>query len=150
MAKLTEKELFLNKSMKNLQMTYEQAEELWSFDHNEIDNDIVSEIEAKTEKAKEKPPSKIGKVLTMKAKRKSDLEKENIIDKVFAFVKANMIGARIMTTTKITFKDSEDSYYTVAVTKHKRKPDGYGLEETVLDRTVPEPDFPDPIRKEVK
>ena len=56
----------------------------------------------------------------------------------------------ICTTTKITFKDSEDSYYTVAVTKHKRKPDGYGLEEKVLDRTIPEPNFPPPIEKEVK
>jgi hypothetical protein len=137
MSKNSEKELFINKNMKKLEISYEEAEELWKFDHEEIDNEEVNAIEQKTAPPKEKAPSKIGKVLTMKAKKKADAEKELIIKKVFDFVSENMLGAKKMTSTKISFKDSLGDYYTVAITKHKTKPDGYDLPEKVEEEEAP-------------
>lgn len=136
MAKNTEKERFIASTMKTLEISEKEALELWDFDHDEADNEEVDAIEAKTKKAKEavkdKAPSKIGRVVTMKAKKKADEEKESIIAKIFAFVKSEMTEAKIMTATKITFKDSMGSFYTVAVTKHKSKPTGYDLDEKIF------------------
>jgi len=127
------KENFIVATMSKLGIDRGEAEELYSFDHNEISNPVVDAIEAKTAKVKDKAPSTLGKVLTMKAKKKADLNKEAIISNLFDFIKGNglFMRAQDMTATKISFMDADGAYYTVAVTKHKRKPDGYSDKEIV-------------------
>lgn len=125
--KKQEKEQFILKNMEKLEISREEAEELWSFDHDEIDNEEVEKIEKKKEENKEKAPSKIGKVLTMKAKKKIDEQKDKIISTITAFLESDpaVINPQKMTANKTSFKDELGSYYTVAITKHKSKPDGY-------------------------
>jgi hypothetical protein len=121
------KEEAILKYMNKLEISREEAESMYAFDQEEIGNDEADALEAKTAAAKEKAPSKIGKVLTMKAKKKADALKESIIKVIFDNVRDrdDMFDAQEMSATKLTFKDADGSYYTVSVTKHKTKPDGY-------------------------
>ncbi len=128
-----EKDKFIAETMVKLEITQEEALELWDFDHEEIDNEAVDEIEKKIEKAKPKAPSTIGKVLTMKAKKKVDEEKEKIVEDINNFIvnNENMNFPQFMSANKISFKSNTNTYYTVAITKHKNKPDGYKGEKNV-------------------
>lgn len=131
MAKLSNKEKTIQDSMRILEITREEAEELYAFDNDEIDNEEVAEIEEKvaeqTEKAKGR--SSIEKVKHMKAKKKGDIQKEAIIKDIFASTEASelVFDAVEISATKMTFKDSEGNFYTVAITKHKKQPEGYFL-----------------------
>lgn len=134
MTKPTEKEKALAHSMKTLGLTYEEAEELWAFDNEEIENEVVNEIEAKVgqRQVEKEKRSSIEKVKHMKAKIKSDANKENIIDDIFNKTQESehVFKCQEMTSTKMSFMDKDGFYYTVQVTKHKSKPDGYGEEQT--------------------
>lgn len=134
MTKPTEKEKALARNMKNLGLTYEEAEELWAFDNEEIENEVVNEIEAKVvhRQVEKEKRSSIEKVKHMKAKIKSDVNKENIIDDIFNKTQESehVFKCQEMTATKMSFMDKDGFYYTVQVTKHKAKPDGYGAEQT--------------------
>ena len=133
MAKKSEKDLFVAKSIKSLEISKEEALELWSFDHEDNDNEEVDKIEKKIESEKPKPPSKIGNVLTMKAKKKIDIEKDLIVDAIHEAINAepSLKFPQFMSANKITFISDSDTYYTVSITKHKRKPDGYKGEKNV-------------------
>ena len=134
--KMLEKKL--HKMMINLELTYEEAMELHYFDKEENDNEEVTEIEAKVKAEKEaNKPSTIGKVKNMKMKKKEDAQREGILGQVFGFVKtmADFKRAAQMTTSKMSFEAEDGTYYSVTITKHKSKPDGFdkklvGEEET--------------------
>ena len=129
MTKPTAKEKALAHSMKTLGLTYEEAEELWAFDNEEIENEVVDAIEAKVEDQKKamEGRSSIEKVKHMKAKIKSDANKENIIEDIFNNTQQSehIFHCQEMTATKMSFVDKDGFFYTVQVTKHKARPDGY-------------------------
>lgn len=131
MAKLSNKEKAIQDNMRILEITREEAEELYAFDNDEIDNDEVAEIEEKvaeqTEKAKGR--SSLEKVKHMKAKKKGDAQKEAIINDIFTSTEESplVFNAMAISTTKMSFMDAEGNFYTVAITKHKKQPDGYVL-----------------------
>ena len=133
MAKLTAKEKAILKNMEVLEISREEAEELYAFDNNEIDNEVVNEIEEKQQerKAATEGRSSIEKVKHMKAKIKSDANKELIIDSIFenTQVSEHVFNAQEMTATKMSFQDKDGFFYTVQVTKHKARPDGYAADE---------------------
>lgn len=131
---LAEKDAEIKKNMEILGISREEAEEMWAFDHDEIDCEEVDAIEDKireTQKSdKKKAGSTLDKVRNMKAKKKADAEKHNIIQSVFSFLKTlgetgEIISPQEMSTTKMSFKGVNGGYYTVTITKHKSCPDGY-------------------------
>lgn len=131
---LAEKNAEIKKNMEILGISREEAEEMWAFDHDEIDCEEVDAIEDKikeTQKSdKKKTGSPLDKVRNMKAKKKADAEKHNIIQSVFNFLKTlgetgEIVSPQEMSTTKMSFKGVNGGYYTVTITKHKSCPDGY-------------------------
>lgn len=131
---LAEKDAEIKKNMEILGISREEAEEMWAFDHDEIDCGEVDAIEDKikeTQKSdKKKTSSPLDKVRNMKAKKKADAEKYNIIQSVFSFLKTlgetgGIVSPQEMSTTKMSFKGVNGGYYTVTITKHKSCPDGY-------------------------
>lgn len=131
---LAEKDAEIKKNMEILGISREEAEEMWAFDHDEIDCEEVDAIEDKikeTQKSdKRKTGSPLDKVRNMKAKKKADAEKYNIIQSVFSFLKTlgetgEIVSPQEMSTTKMSFKGVNGGYYTVTITKHKSCPDGY-------------------------
>lgn len=131
---LAEKNAEIKKNMEILGISREEAEEMWAFDHDEIDCEEVDAIEDKikaTQKNdKKKTGSPLDKVRNMKAKKKVDAEKYNIIQSVFSFLKTlgetgEIVSPQEMSTTKMSFKGVNGGYYTVTITKHKSCPDGY-------------------------
>lgn len=131
---LAEKDAEIKKNMEILGISREEAEEMWAFDHDEIDCEEVDAIEDKikeTQKSdKKKTGSPLDKVRNMKAKKKADAEKHNIIQSVFSFLKTlgetgEIVSPQEMSTTKMSFKGVNGGYYTVTITKHKSCPDGY-------------------------
>lgn len=131
---LAEKDAEIKKNMEILGISREEAEEMWAFDHDEIDCEEVDAIEDKikaTQKNdKKKTGSPLDKVRNMKAKKKANAEKYNIIQSVFSFLKTlgdtgEIVSPQEMSTTKMSFKDVNGGYYTVTITKHKSCPDGY-------------------------
>ena len=127
--------------MKVLEISREEAEELYAFDNDEIENEEVIAIEEKQQKRKEAQEgrSSIEKVKHMKAKAKSDINKERIIDDIFEKVQMSehIFNTQEMTATKMSFQDKDGNFYTVQVTKHKSRPDGYvaDLEEVQTKET---------------
>lgn len=131
---LAEKDAEIKKNMEILGISREEAEEMWAFDHDEIDCEEVDAIEDKikeTQKSdKKKTGSPLDKVRNMKAKKKADAEKYNIIQSVFSFLKTlgetgEIVSPQEMSTTKMSFKGVNGGYYTVTIAKHKSCPDGY-------------------------
>ena len=129
MAKLTNKEKTILRNMEILGISREEAEELYAFDNDEIDNEEVTAIEEKQQKKKaaQEGRSSIEKVKHMKAKIKADANKELIIDDIFTMAQTSehIFNAQEMTATKMSFQDKDGNFYTVQVTKHKTRPDGY-------------------------
>lgn len=129
MAKLSAKEQAILQNMSVLEISREEAEELYAFDNDEIDNDEVTEIENKVtaQVDKEQGRSSLEKVKHMKAKKKGDAHKEQIIADIFAATEAseNVHQAMEISATKMSFMDAAGNFYTVAVTKHKTQPAGY-------------------------
>ena len=129
MSKLNNKEKAILRYMEKLGISREEAEELYAFDNDEIDNEEVIAIEEKQQKNKkvQEKRSSIEKVKHMKAKIKGDANKERIIDDIFTMAQTSehIFNAQEMTATKMSFQDKDGNFYTVQVTKHKSRPDGY-------------------------
>lgn len=127
--KLSDKEKEIRKNMEVLAISRAEAEELYAFDHDEVEN---AEVEALTEKAEKatkekKKGSALDKVRNLKVKKKKDESKQAIVNFVFEAVKSSplVVFPQEMTGTKISFMDTMGNYYSVAVTKHKSAPDGF-------------------------
>lgn len=129
MAKLTNKEKTILHNMEKLGISREEAEELYAFDNDEIENEEVTAIEEKQQKNKEvqEGRSSLEKVKHMKAKIKGDINKENIIDDIFAKAQTSehIFNTQEMTATKMSFQDKDGNFYTLQITRHKSRPDGY-------------------------
>ena len=124
--KMVAKEAAIKTFMESLEITREEAEELYKFDNDEVTNEVADAIEEKiADKGEKRSP--LEKVKHQKAKKKADANKEGIIAAIFGFVEGSnaMVNAQGISATKMSFKDADGNYYTVAVTKHKSKPDGY-------------------------
>ncbi len=63
----------------------------------------------------------------MKAKKKADAVKTSIVNAIFDYIEGDQLFrmSQQMTSNKMSFKAEDGSYYTVAITKHKSKPDGF-------------------------
>ena len=129
MGKLSDKEKAILHYMEKLGISREEAEELYAFDNDEIDNEEVIAIEEKERKNKEtqEKRSSLEKVKHMKAKIKSDINKQNIIDDIFAKAQTSehIFNPQEMTATKLSFQDKDGNFYTLQITKHKTRPEGY-------------------------
>ena len=136
---LAEKEVQIQKNMKILGISREEANELYAYDNDEIDCDEVVELENKIKEKQQlvvaKKGSPLDKVKHMKAKKKADIEKTAVIDAVFNFIIEEEFGVIVnpqpISTTKMSFKGAEGGYYSVTITKHKSIPDGYRDEKEV-------------------
>ena len=64
------------------------------------------------------------------AEIKGDANKENIIDDIFekTQLSEHVFAPQEMTATKMSFQDKDGFFYTVQVTKHKSRPDGYAAD----------------------
>lgn len=131
MAKVNEKEV--KKLMESLEISREEAIELLSFDNGEADNEEVNNIDKKAKEnesadkgsKKGKKGSSLDKVKNQKAKKKVDEVKEKLMSKVMAMLQlADVKKPQQLTSTKVTFKVGEE-FYSITLTKHKAKPDGY-------------------------
>ena len=129
MSKLSEKEKTILHYMEKLGISREEAEELYAFDNDEIDNEEVIAIEEKQQKNKEDQErrSSLEKVKHMKAKAKADINKQNIINDIFAKAQTSehIFYPQEITSTKLSFKDKDGNFYTLQITKHKTRPQGY-------------------------
>ena len=119
----------LIKLMKTLDITRDEAIELLEFDEGKTDNMEVKKIEEKEKKkTKKKKGETLAKVKTQKAKKKTDKNKEQIMTLINKLIDENIevfINPQIMTASKMTFTDKDNNYYSISITKHKTKPDGY-------------------------
>lgn len=127
--KLSEKEQEIRKNMEVLAISREEAEELYSYDHDETECAEAEALNAKAEQvAKDKKKgSALDKVRNLKAKKKKDDNKQAIVTMVFDCIRQSTLTVfpQEMTGTKMSFMDAQGSYYSVVVTKHKAAPDGY-------------------------
>lgn len=134
MGKLTDKEKAILQYMEKLGISREEAEELYAFDNDEIDNEEVTAIEEKQQKKKtaQEKRSSIEKVKHMKAKVKADINKENIISDIFAKAQTSehIFNTQEMTATKMSFQDKDGNFYTLQITRHKSRPEGYVADQT--------------------
>ena len=121
----------ISKLMETLEITREEALELVAFDKGDEDNEEVKKIEEKSTgqpKKKAKTGSPLDKVKTQKAKKKVDEFKDGVVTLIKEMInnhKEKFTSPQQMTSTKITFKGSDGNYYSISLTKHKAKPDGY-------------------------
>ena len=134
MGKLSNKEKAILRNMEILGISREEAEELYAFDNDEIDNEEVTAIEEKQQKKKvaQEKRSSIEKVKHMKAKVKADINKENIIADIFAKTQTSeyIFNPQEMTSTKLSFQDKDGNFYTLQITRHKSRPEGYVADQT--------------------
>ena len=133
MGKNQEKEIAI--LMEKLELTREEALEMLEFDKGNIDNEEVDELEEKVKaQAKEKKPkdgkkgrSSLDKVKYQKAQKKVDATKSAIMDLITNSLSTSELIHLFqkMTATKSSFMDKDGNYYSVSLTKHKAKPDGF-------------------------
>ena len=131
---MTSKEKEITKLMFALELTHEEAEEMLAFDKGNVENEEVDKIEEKVksdteaDKPKKKKGDSLAKVKMQKAKKKEDLVKEDLMKKINEMINLNQetFGkSQEMTASKITFTATDGTFYSVSLTKHKAKPDGY-------------------------
>ena len=121
--------------MEKLELTREEALEMLEFDKGNIDNEEVNELEekVKTQAKKEKPKdgkkgrSSLDKIKYQKAQKKVDITKSAIMEIITNSLSSSELTHLFqkMTATKSSFMDKDGNYYSVSLTKHKAKPDGF-------------------------
>lgn len=120
---------YIKNQMELLDITEEEAIEMWKYDNGEIDNAEAKEIEDKEEenKKKTKKETKIGKIKNAKAKAKADADKEAIIEAIRNLTDSSeeIVNAQWLASNKVSFKGKNGNYFTISITKHKNKPEGY-------------------------
>ena len=115
------KEQEIKQLMETLELTREEAEETWAFDHNE--NAVNEEADALTEKAKKNVKICEQSSVSRKSyerERKVDTEKKEIIEVLnnALFNSLNVVG-EVKTETEINFTFNE-SDFTIKLTRHKK------------------------------
>ena len=134
MGKNQEKEITI--LMEKLELTREEAMEILEFDKGNIDNEEAEELEekVKTQTKEEKKPkdgkkgkSSLDKIKYQKAQKKVDVTKAAIMDLITSTLSTSELIQLFqkMAATKSSFMDKDGNYYSVSLTKHKTKPDGF-------------------------
>ena len=125
------------KLMESLGISEAEALELIAFDNDEVENEEVEAIEsnmkeaaASTDKPKTaKKGSSLDKVKNQKAKKKVDAAKEDLMTKINAMlVEAGVVAPQNLTSSKVSFMVG-DEFFSISLTKHKAKPDGFDMEK---------------------
>ena len=113
------KEQEIQKNMKVLGISREEAEQLWEDDQNDF---IGEEGEEMTRKAKEVKRYEKGDKLRAKAKkeRKVDENKKLILDKLHKALETFVKITNVKTETEISFVYNDEEY-TLKLTKHRPK-----------------------------
>lgn len=122
--------------MEKLEITREEALEILDFDKGDCYNKEAEELEekAKIQAKEEKKPkdgkkgkSSLDKIKYQKAKKKVDVTKTAIMDLITSTLETSELIQLFqkMTATKSSFMDKDGNYYSVSLTKHKAKPDGF-------------------------
>lgn len=129
----------ISKLMETLEITREEALELLEFDKGNTDNEEADKLEDKDKKNKKEEKSNTGKkgnsldkVKNQKAKKKVDETKDEIMQILENTLDGNtevFKNSQSLTSSKITFMAKDGNYYSVSLTKHKAKPDGYSEEK---------------------
>lgn len=106
--------------MHTLKISKEEAEELYDFDHNKINNDIADNLDKKA-KANIRPyeQSKPTKTVTTR-ERKVNEEKKFILENVKSVlerIECTDINTKTETEIKFIFNENK---YTIKLTKHKK------------------------------
>ena len=113
------KEQEIQKNMKVLGISREEAEQLWEDDQNDF---IGEEGEEMTRKAKEVKRYEKGDKPRAKAKkeRKVDENKKLILDKLHKALETFVKITNVKTETEISFVYNDEEY-TLKLTKHRQK-----------------------------
>ena len=113
------KEQEIQKNMKMLGISREEAEQLWEDDQDDF---IGEEGEEMTRKAKEVKRYEKGDKLRAKAKkeRKVDENKKLILDKLHKALETFVKITNVKTETEISFVYNDEEY-TLKLTKHRPK-----------------------------
>ena len=113
------KEQEIQKNMKVLGISREEAEQLWEDDQNDF---IGEEGEEMTRKAKEVKRYEKGDIPKAKAKkeRKVDENKKLILDKLHKALETFVKITNVKTETEISFVYNDEEY-TLKLTKHRPK-----------------------------
>ena len=117
---MTTKEQEIKNLMSSLNITKEEAVELWTFDHSETAKN--EEVERLTEKANKNIKTREQSSVThknYKRERKVDIDKKAILEVVNTalFNVYNVVG-EVKTETEINFNYNGNNY-TLKLTKHK-------------------------------
>ena len=134
MGKNQEKEITI--LMEKLEITREEALEILDFDKGDCYNEEAEELEekAKIQAKEEKKPkdgkkgkSSLDKIKYQKAQKKVDVTKAAIMDLIDSTLSTSELIQLFqkMAATKSSFMDKDGNYYSVSLTKHKAKPDGF-------------------------
>lgn len=126
---ITNKEQAILSNMKALDISREEAEELWAFDNEEIDNEEVIAMEEESKKIEEekKAVAAAAQVKHRKEQIAAEAQKEDIIENTMNHVISTGMAYQPMqmSSNSITFMDEDGNFYTVKVTKHRKQPNGY-------------------------
>lgn len=123
MARITleQKEKEIKSYMKKLDLTYEEAVELWEDDHSDI---IIPEVEEMTKKAKENFKAYVTtekvKNKTIKRERKVDNDKLYLFDIIKTALTDTVTDTRLKNEVELNFNFKNENY-TLKLTKHRNK-----------------------------
>ena len=125
------------KLMESLGISEKDALELIAFDNEEVENDEVNAIEdnmkeaaaSKDAKPAGKKGSSLDKVKNQKVKKKVDAAKEALMTAIQSMlVGTDAEKVQLMTSSKVSFMVG-DEFFSISLTKHKSKPDGFDMEK---------------------
>ena len=126
-----EKARLITNYMERLGINKYDAEELYKFDYMNEENETVNKIEAKGAPSfsnydPEKRTS-IEKVRHLKAKPVSNASKDSLMEALLEFTHEHIlpVNPQQVNASKISFSTPDGEYFTISLTKHRSKPDGY-------------------------
>lgn len=127
--KANQKETEISTMIKNLNLTREEAEQLWEFDHktDKEQKEILDDLGIKEEPKEKKKSSPINKVKQLKKKKQIDETKEEIKTSFIKWAENNslLVNIQEIKNNQFVFQDKEGNFYSFKLTKHKSQPDGY-------------------------
>ena len=111
------KEQEIQKNMLDLEITRAEAEELYLYDHEEIENTEADALTAKAKQIKRYEQSMTPRKKTEKV-RKVDTEKKDLLDLLKKAIEQKAEITSVLNEQKFSFTYGENNY-TVMLTKHR-------------------------------
>lgn len=113
----------IEKYMNKLNLSEQEAKDLIEFDNATPtkQEEILTDLKA-TKKA-----SPIHKVKTLKKKVVNDTFKEQLKNDLFEFLNSKFVNVQEFKSNQFGFMDSDGTFYSVKITKHKTIQDGYKI-----------------------